>query len=468
MARRDAHVPRGLVARTMGFEQLEDRWLLSSFSAPSDSQPVNLAVNNALTAPFVSAAPMDVRVVTRAPDSAGDITASDAGSSLVAVGRAGSTSEVTPPLYNSLTLPASIGTVGWPGGAIGVPVTFSGGADQGIASIGTGPALSNTPTLASVSATIQTAKQAGGYSLLSQPSAGSVAAPASGNLFIQPSSGVLTVAGGSGQTFITSSALGFGGLVPVDGFFRTNSAFPTPQAVAINLGDPTIQESPAPLAVATPGAFLLTPLVTTTTTSYAKTATNGASSLGAVPNLSNVATPVGISTVSLALSGPTKVSGNANGFPAMDLTLTLTGRGVAQVPPFRDISKPGNQRSVATTQADLPRIVAEANLLGLAVPSPQRSDLIMDFMPFDQAAVGQTIDRFLQQLEDLGAGLSWIQGPTDVIVELLAVAVALTAWKVVSKILGHSPDEDDLGASGDGTSLEGISSLPGGSSPEES
>jgi hypothetical protein len=91
----------------------------------------------------------------------------------------------------------------------------------------------------------------------------------------------------------------------------------------------------------------------------------------------------------------------------------------------------------------------------------------MDFMPFDQAAVGQTIDRFLQQLEDLGAGLSWLQGPTDVVVELLAVAVALTAWKVVPKILGHSPDEDELGASGDATSLEGISSLPGGSSPEE-
>ena len=226
MARRDSHVPRGLVARTVGFEKLEDRWLLSSFSAASDSQPVNLAVNNALTAPFVSAAPMDVHVVTRAPDSAGDITASDAGSSLVAVGLAGSTSEVTPPLYNSLTLPASIGTVGWPGGAIGVPVTFSVGADQGIASIATGPALSNTPTLASVGATIQTAKQAGGYSLLSQPSAGSVAAPASGNLFIQPSSGVLTVAGGSGQTFITSSALGFGGLVPVDGFFPNELCVP--------------------------------------------------------------------------------------------------------------------------------------------------------------------------------------------------------------------------------------------------
>ncbi len=462
----------------------------------------------------------------RVRTAAGNITAGDAGSFLTAVGLSKSTSEFPPPLYNPLALPSGVGRFNWPGGAIGVVEALSGKDDPGAAGVISAPAgvatvpikiiavvpgtttsdtagsaspisaeassasgsnelwvgpspiavelnafeleaVRNTPALASVGATIQTAKQAGGYSLLSQPSAGSVAAPASGNLFIQPSSGVLTVAGGSGQTFITSSALGFGGLVPVDGFFRTNSAVPASQAVAINLGDPTIQESPAPLAVAAPGAFLLTPLVTATTTSYAKTATNGASSLGAAANLSNVATAVGISTVSLALSGPSKVSGNANGFPAMDRTLTLTERGVAQVPPFRDISKPGNQCPVVTTQADLPRIVAEANALGLAIPSPQRSDLIMDFMPFDQAAVGQTIDRFLQQLEDLGAGLSWLQGPMDVLVELLAVAVALTTWKLVPKILGHSRDDDDLGALDDATSLEGISGLPGGSIPEE-
>ena len=147
------------------------------------------------------------------------------------------------------------------------------------------------------------------------------------------------------------------------------------------------------MAVAAPGAVLLTPLVTATTTSYAKTATNGASSLGAAANLSNVATPVGISAVSLALSGPTRVSGNANGFPAMDRTLTLTGRRVAQVPPFRDISKPGNQCPVVTTQADLPRIVAEANALGLAVPCPQRSDLRMGFLRSGQLAGGQTRHR---------------------------------------------------------------------------
>ena len=109
----------------------------------------------------------------------------------------------------------------------------------------------------------------------------------------------------------------------------------------------------------------------------------------------------------------------------------------------------------------------KAGPFGLAVPSPQRSDLIMDFMPFDQAAVEQTIDQFLQQFEDLGAGLSWLQGPTDVVVELLAVAVALTAWKVVPKILGRSADDDELAAVDVATSLDGISGLPGGSSPEE-
>jgi hypothetical protein len=81
--------------------------------------------------------------------------------------------------------------------------------------------------------------------------------------------------------------------------------------------------------------------------------------------------------------------------------------------------------------------------------------------------VDQTIDQFIQQFEDLGAGLSWLQGPRDVVVELLAVAVALIAWKVIPKILGRSPDDVGLAAVDVATSLDGISGLPGGARPEE-
>ena len=123
--------------------------------------------------------------------------------------------------------------------------------------------------------------------------------------------------------------------------------------------------------------------------------------------------------------------------------------------------------ALTATEAGLPLVAEEPCAAGLAVPPLQRSDVITDFMPFDRAAIGQTIDQFLQQLGDLGAGLSWFQGPTDLVVELLAVAAALTAWKAVPKIVGHSRDDDQPAASTLATSLDGISGLPGGSSPEE-
>ena len=47
------------------------------------------------------------------------------------------------------------------------------------------------------------------------------------------------------------------------------------------------------------------------------------------------------------------------------------------------------------------------------------------------------------------------------------MAVVLTAWKVVPRFLGRSPD-DELVDVDDATSLDGISGLPGGSSTEES
>ena len=153
----------------------------------------------------------------------------------------------------------------------------------------------------------------------------------------------------------------------------------------------------------------------------------------------------------VALAGTNKVSGSDVSFTASDRTMTFAGSGLAQIPPDREVPEWGDRGTVANTEAG---------------PSPQRSDLMTDFMPFDQAAVGQTIDQFLQQLEDVGAGLSWLQVPRDLVVELLSAAVVMTAWKVVPKFLGRSP-EDELEGVDDATSLDGISGLPGGSSLEE-
>jgi hypothetical protein len=229
-----------------------------------------------------------------------------------------------------------------------------------------------------------------------------------------------------------------------------------------------IPESSSTAAVAMPvAAVLLTPLDIARTNGYGRITTPWPSNLGAAANWNNAVTLVGISSVILGPFGPTKFVGNAGGFQAMDRTLTLAGRGIAQFPPFRAIPGPGNHSGATIPEAELSSIVEEPGAAGLAVPPPQRSDVITDFMPFDLAAIGKTIDQFLQQLGDFGAGLSWFQGPTDLFVKLLAVTAALTAWKAVPTIVGHARDDDQLAAADPATSLDGIFGLPGGSSTED-
>lgn len=91
-----------------------------------------------------------------------------------------------------------------------------------------------------------------------------------------------------------------------------------------------------------------------------------------------------------------------------------------------------------------------------------------DFRPFDRLAMEQTIDRFLGQLEFLGVGLSSLQESIDVAAELLAMAVALTAWLVVPRILRRTTAARAPEAYDDATSLDGISGLAGGTSTESS
>jgi hypothetical protein len=183
---------------------------------------------------------------------------------------------------------------------------------------------------------------------------------------------------------------------------------------------------------------------------------------------------VGTGDVSLAslgsVSGGQAVfDGNGGVRLAMDRNLAVSGGRLAE--PYSGDRAPGagakgDGPAAATGGRGLAR---DASVAALEVPAPQRSDLITEFVPFDRAAVEQAIDRFFQQFEDLGAGLAPLQGPTDVLVELLAVAMALTAWKVVPKMLGRSQeDEAELVAVDVVTSLDGISGLPGSWSPEES
>jgi hypothetical protein len=306
-------------------------------------------------------------------------------------------------------------------------------------------APSSSSSFASAGGTIGIAQGVGSSSLQSDLPRGLVAVSSPANPSVPASFPMLVGTGVSGQSIITLSLHKEGEVLLVNAFSPTIGAIHTPVVIGSNPGDPTTQESPVALAIAT----------------------SGTSSLLTTANSSNVATLVGISTVSLVSFGTSKVSGNAGRLLAMNSTSIFAGRLLATMPPYRDVADVGNGGTVARAEAAPQCLVTKSGLFGVAVPSPQRSDLIMDLRPFDQAAVEQTIDQFLQQFKDLGAGLCWLNGPTDVVVELVAVAVALTAWKVVPKILGRSPNDDELATVDVATCLDGISGLPGGSSPEE-
>jgi hypothetical protein len=211
------------------------------------------------------------------------------------------------------------------------------------------------------------------------------------------------------------------------------------------------------------GSMRLAPLLTEHSNTYAKVAANGANNVSTETSFSNMATVAGSSLLVLATSAANNFSAGTGDLLAIDPILSLAATRLLQVTSFLDFSQPRNPGTVVPTTAGTPYSVEPWGLLGLLAPSPQRFDLI-DFVPLDEGALGQTIDRFLEHVEEIGADLTWLRGPADVIVELLALAFVL---KAVSKAMEHFHDHGDQATVDVATSLEGISGLPGGSSPEE-
>jgi hypothetical protein len=308
------------------------------------------------------------------------------------------------------------------------------------------------------------------------------------------SNGATGGGGVGGQTTAAPSDVGAGdGLV---GHAPAPSApdIRYPSIVVFNPSDASSQEAVATTAFVAPSparAVAPAPEAAETATTAARNATSplGTTSaaatattlVGVVPGAILPATVKGnsnagaaVSELSLALlggasGGQAVFDGNGGTHLAMDRSLAVSGGRLAEPYSGEGVPGSGGRGKGAGAEARAGTAVRESTLVELEVPAPQRSDLITDFRPFDRAAVEQAIDRFLQQFEDLGVGLSRFQGPTDVLVELLAVAVALTAWKVVPKMLGRSREEDaELVAVDVATSLDGISGLPGSWSPEES
>jgi hypothetical protein len=97
------------------------------------------------------------------------------------------------------------------------------------------------------------------------------------------------------------------------------------------------------------------------------------------------------------------------------------------------------------------------------VPSPQRSDLLTDLILLDRTSLEHAIDRFLEQSEALGAGLSRLGGPSYLLTGATAAAVALAASKAIPRLLARSPDDEAvLAGAGAGDYLDGF---PGPAGP---
>jgi hypothetical protein len=399
MTRRGACAPRCLVARTVGFERLEDRSLLSTFPAAFGPQLVGVASESAFVSPAVSRATNASPAEIDTGDVIGEITLSTGVTTLAL------TSDSTPASGR------------YPGG---VDDTFG-----LLAPPTSSPTMSVTVILLPSGATVSDGEYRVGATDLS-----------SEKIFA-----LLDDMADSGQETMRLSVSGDNEILLVNGLAAPSGEMSAPVVRSMRLG----------------------PLSTEHSNGSAEFAANGANSSSAGASFSNTAIVAGSDSLVFATSAATNVSAGTGDLLATDPILNLAATGLEQIESFLDFHQPRNRRTVALTAAALPCSVEPWGLFGLLAPSPQRFDLI-DFVPLDEGALGQTIDRFLQQVEEIGADLSWLQGATDVVVELMALALVL---KAVSKVLEHFHDHDDQATVDVAASLEGISGLPGGSSPEE-
>jgi len=94
------------------------------------------------------------------------------------------------------------------------------------------------------------------------------------------------------------------------------------------------------------------------------------------------------------------------------------------------------------------------------VPSPRRADLLTELLPYDGRVLESAIDRYLARIDDVGAGLPRFRSTSDLLVELMAVAVSLAASRLAVELFGRSTDdESDLAFAGSGTGFAADSGL---------
>jgi hypothetical protein len=416
-------------------------------TGPSDA--LDLAVERAFSAPGIASTTTPVIRVNDSGTTASGAAATDGAAhgdvatntELTAIARIATTSGANEPPVEMLPV---VSLVDRPSPTVeaAAPITGSGG-------------------------TFVTAEQAGGLSLANDPPGVpfAVALPP-GPL---PPAGVaaLLTTGTYGPASIAFSTVAGGIALPAGGIATTTAETGAPIFIWSGGSEAATQVSLPAVGIATSGSFRLAPLFTKTVDGFLRIAAGGTSVLGVAPNTANAAIVVEIGIGSLAPSGPSIALGNSGRVPATDSALALAGSGHAAMVTDRDTHFRRNP-DVADAAEPVPRRVGDAACaFEPADLTPQRLGLIIDFTPFDRLAVQQTVDQFREQLQRLGAGLSSLRVSMDIAAELLAVAVALSAWIVVPRILRRLPGDAGSAACDDATSLDGISGLAGGTSPEE-
>ncbi len=316
------------------------------------------------------------------------------------------------------------------------------------------------PTLISVGGASGTVGGAGSPSPESDLSRGSVAVSGPANPVTMASVATFGEMSGGGQTILANTVpssddlffgngvagsagaigapplLTFNAVPPPGGLpeFETVAVGP-PMTIAFSGGSSATLALPALRTFLAFGPYRGAPQVTETLDGAASIATNGASSLGSLASVNNAEAVFGITGMNLTLSGTSPVRGLADSSLNTNRIPTLVGGRLAESWPDRDETGQWTSCTMVTAEPHPQCMEEGSSLFSLIVPSPQRFGLITDFQPMDEAGVGPLIDQLLQQLENLGSGLASRPGPTDLVVELLAMVVVLSAWTVVPRIL---------------------------------
>jgi hypothetical protein len=349
------------------------------------------------------------------------------------------------------------------------------GADGPPAEVLPGVSLIDTPgstvvaaaPLAGAGGTIFTAKQVGGSFLADAPPGVSVAVAPLAGLPLANVAALLTT-GIGGQVDVAFSAAGGGEVSPVGGLATTTAAVGGQVFLWTNGVEATLPSPLPAVAVAASGSFGLAPLFVKAMDASLRIAAGPTGAPGVAANSGYAAIVVEIGSGLLAPSGPSTATGHAGRVLTAGSTLALAGSGRTALVTDRDAHIRRSREVVDAVGTSLRRICDTARPFGPADLTPQQLGLIIDFTPFDRLAVEQTVDQLLEQLERLGTGLSSFRVSMDVAAELLALAVALSAWIIVPKILRRSPGAGGPPASDDATSFDGVSGLAGGTCPEES